>query len=79
MGSPKPVYLYNMPAFNGQNVEVTQSVTCLEQLDFKLLMQYGIRMVNEEQYFSENPGGMSAKYKRPNLRKAKILKQYQRF
>lgn len=78
MVSPRHVYLYNLPCFHGENAEFSASVQCLEKMEFTMLAQMGIRLISEEVYFSEHPNGMSAKYKRPNLRKSKVLKTYQR-
>lgn len=74
----KTIYLYNLPCFNGQNAQFTGSVECLDKVDFAMLEKYGINLLSEEVSMFKNPGSMQAKYRRPNLRKAKNLKNYQR-
>lgn len=64
------IYLYNMPCFNGNTVEVSQNLDCLEDdsrpFDFSLL---GIKIVTEEKQNNVKPGVFVAKYKQPSLRK----------
>jgi len=68
------IYLYNMPCFNGNTVQLSESVDCLEEdnsrpFDFSLL---GIKLVTEEKQMKEHPSAFVAKYRQPSLRKAAL-------
>jgi len=43
-----------------------------------MLAQLGIKLLSEEIMMKDKPGNMKAHYRRPNLRKAKVLKTYHR-
>jgi len=67
-----------MPCYNGKVAEFTGNQKCLDNVPFELLQFYGIRLLEEEAVMTTNPGSMTAKYRKPNLRKTKVLKTYQR-
>jgi len=73
----KNVFLYNLPCFNGKNVQFTESVACLEKVDFNFLQNYGMNLLSEDISLKKS-GSMSVKYRKPNLRKSSNLKTYQR-
>lgn len=74
----KNAYLYNMPVFNGKSAFFKESKECLKNVDFKNAQKYDIKLLSEEVMFNDMPGSMHIKYKKPQLRKNKGLKIFQR-
>lgn len=70
------VYLYNLPCFNGQNANFSASVPDMSiweaengpMFDAEFLQLHGIEIM-EEEVFLQLHSGVSARYKRSNLRK----------
>jgi hypothetical protein len=42
------VRLYNLEYFQGRKADFTASVSCLEKVNFQMLMKFGIHIVEEK-------------------------------
>jgi len=74
----KTIYLYNMPCFNGQDAQFSKDVACLDKVEFSFLELHGIKLLQENAFMTAAKHVLHAKYRRPNLRKAGVLKSYKR-
>lgn len=73
VNNPVPIYLHNLPCYNGQEAEITQDVECIESgdgvIDFQSLLAKGITLMDTET--AMNKSGKHARYSKPTLTKVK--------
>lgn len=50
----------------------------MDSIDFTDLLSHGIQLMDVDTMMRTKPDSLQAKYKKPTLRKAKMLKKYKR-